>query len=262
MSILESIILGVVQGITEFLPISSSGHLALFEAWFQINQPSLIFTLSVHVATLFSIVLFFGKSLWQVSRQQLLAIGIGTVPILIVGFLLRDNIDGIFSQLWLVGSCFLITAGLNFAADAVLKRNKTTQQKQQSSESEVSFIQALKIGLGQMVAILPGISRSGSSVATGLFVGLNREKAFTFSFQLAIPAIVMASGWQFLQVIREPSIGFDGTIFTLVIGSLCAAITGYFSLLVLKKAIVQAKLSYFGWYCLGISLVTFATALG
>lgn len=241
----QGAVLGIIQGVTEFLPVSSSGHLALFSSVFGLIESSVFFTVLVHLATLLAIVSFFRAKLWQVSWQRLIFIGVGTIPVLVVGLLVKDYIDAIFSSLLVVAGSLLLSAIANFVGQWLLQRK--------SDVKPLNFSRSLAVGIGQSLAILPGLTRSGSTVATGLATGLDREDAFLFSFQLAVPAILATTVYETLSFLNEPIRVYWLPYF---LGFVLAFGVGYASLVLLRSLILRSKLHYFGWYCLGLSAVT------
>lgn len=266
MNILQAIILGIVQGITEFLPISSSGHLVLLHQLFGLNQDQLVFDTLVHFATLLAVFVFFWKKISKISLKEATIIVLANIPTMLVGFILKDYLEMIFSQAKLVASMLLITAFFNFISDHKLTIAKKNQQSKVDQKSEngrvsqkteqkpnaVNFKQALIVGLFQALAIIPGISRSGSTVFAGLLVGLDRFSAFEFSFLLGILPVAGASAIQAVELINNPSGQINPIV--LLFGFVSALITGWFSLGFFSKIIKQAKLEIFAWYCLIVGL--------
>ena len=193
MSILEAIILGIIQGLTEFLPVSSSGHLELGKAILgdeSLPEESLLFTVVVHFATALSTVVIFRKDIvevfkglfqfkWNEEFQFSIKIILSMLPAAVVGVLFNDQIEALFSQeLVLVGAMLLVTGVLLFLADRAKQTDKP-----------VSYINAIIIGVSQAIAILPGISRSGATISTSVLLGIDRERAARFSFLMVIPLI-------------------------------------------------------------------------
>ncbi|NIM03664.1 undecaprenyl-diphosphatase, partial [bacterium] len=184
MSYSQAIILAIVQGLTEFLPVSSSGHLVIFQKLFNLTEPPVLFDILIHVGTLGAILLYFRKEIVKISKKTIWLIFIGTIPALVVGLLLQGYISLIFDSLKLVGVTLLITAGLLFLSKQFSQLNRRF--------SHLKWLDALFIGAFQALAILPGISRSGSTIVSGMWRKLDRKTAFQFSFYLAIPAILGA----------------------------------------------------------------------
>lgn len=257
MTIIQALILGLVQGLTEFLPISSSGHLVLGQKLLGFSQPPVLFDILVHVGTLTAIFVFFRKIIWQLTKKTIEAIKaktipkeatviiVATIPAVIIGFFLNPFLEVIFSSITLVGIALIITSILLFSTVLIKKSNKKINQ--------ITKLDALIIGILQALAILPGISRSGSTVVAGLWRNLKRETAFTFSFLLSIPAILGAMSLQLTDLI----IIDNQQILPNLIGFASAALSGYLALILFKKAVVKKKLAYFGIYCLLVGVATF-----
>lgn len=266
MTYFQTVFLAIIQGITEFLPISSSGHLVIFQKLFDL-QPPVVFDVLVHVGTLGSIMVYFRKELVGIikglmkrektSVRLALLILLGTIPAAIVGFLLQNYIDQIFDSLKLVAFSFLITAGLLFSTrflDRQCKRHlgRWPAERRDSSEVEgLNWRDALFIGLFQAVAILPGVSRSGSTIVAGLWRGLKQETSFRFSFFLAIPAILGALVLQ----IPDLASGQFNSLNQAIVGMMIAGVIGYLALSILQKVLKQGSLWIFGFYCLVLGLI-------
>ena len=207
---LEALILGLIQGLTEYLPVSSSGHLAIGAKLFGLSgEENLAFTVAVHVATVLSTLVILWKEIvwlfkgffkfkWNDEMKYVVNILISMIPVAIVGFLFKDTVEEIFgSGLLVVGICLLVTAALLAFAYFAKPRQK----------EKISMLDAFVIGIAQAVAVLPGLSRSGSTIATGLLLGNKKEKLAQFSFLMVIPPILgealldvlkMASHWQWV----------------------------------------------------------------
>lgn len=253
MTYVQAIILAIVQGITEFLPISSSGHLVILQKFFNFTQPPVLFDILIHVGTLGAIIFYLRKQLIAIYRGFLgkerpeidiiFKVLIGSIPAAIMGFLLQNYIEQIFDSLRVVGLSLLITAGLLFSTKFIKKNKKDLKY--------LNWKNALLIGIFQAMAILPGISRSGSTIVAGLWRNLKRETAFLFSFYLAIPAILGALFLQIPDLIYSPC----SYIGQGILGMLVAGIVGYLSLGILEKALKTARLHFFGIYCLIVGLL-------
>jgi len=232
MSPFQSIILAIVQGISEFLPISSSGHLNLFQYFFGLT-PSLSFDIFLNTATLLSVLVFFRSQL-KFFFSNLPQIIVGSIPAGLVGILFKNQIETIFADVSLLPIFFLATAAFVFS----------TQYFKNKSET-ISYKQALIIGLFQMLAILPGVSRSGSTIFAGLLVGLSPMAAFNFSFSLFIPASIGALVLGLKDILGQNIFQSDYLVAFVV-----TFLVGLVSLYILKKLLVRHKLWYFGFYCL------------
>lgn len=244
MSYFQAIFLAVVQGLTEFLPVSSSGHLVIFQKFFGLGPP-VLFDILVHVGTLGAIIFYLRKRL-ALKKSELWRVvwlvTIGTVPAVILGLFFRGIIEQIFNSLRLVGVSLLVTSGLLFSTRWVTGAKKQFKY--------LKWTDALAVGLFQALAILPGISRSGSTIVSGLWRRLDPEAAFQFSFLLAIPAVL---GALVLQIPNLVSFS-DLYLFQGLLGMLIAGGVGYLALAILEKILREAKFFYFGFYCLVLGL--------
>ena len=262
MGLLQAVVLGIVQGLTEFLPISSSGHLVLFQSLFGLKEPEIFFDVSVHVGTLLAVCIFFFKDLkgmavaigsrstWSVGQVGLLnrlsqipemrllgLIMVGTIPTVVLGLVFRPMADMFFSSIRVVGAMLLVTGCLLW----LTRRVKTGGR----NAARLSFSDAMCVGVMQGLAILPGISRSGSTIAMGLFKGLDRETAARYSFLLSIPAIVGAMAVELAGTPRSvlPPLG------PIVGGACVAGAVGYLALKVLIGLVYRGALYTFAFYC-------------
>jgi len=246
-SFLQAIILGIVQGITEWLPISSSGHLVLFQKWFGLQVP-VVFDVFLHIGSLIVILLVFWKDIKRLivgvvkGERYFLRyfawLVIATIPIALVGYFLNDLIKSAFDSVNVVGFALLFTALLLF----ISKYPKIKRKK-------LSWKSIVVIGLMQALAILPGVSRSGTTISTGLVQGGGQEEVARFSFLLFIPAILGA------LVLELGSVSEVGNIFPVIVGVGVTILVGFFSLKLLLKIIQKGKFSYFGWYCLALGIL-------
>lgn len=253
MNLFQAIFLGIVQGITEWLPISSSGHLALFQKWFQINPP-LFFDILLHFGTLIVIFIVFAKDIWQIfkdlftfnfkseSGKLSLMIICASVPAVLAGLLAKKVFIFAFQNLLMVSTGLLLTSILLFLSK---KRIFKTDKTQNKLNIKNTFI----IGIFQALALFPGVSRSGSTISAGLFFGIEPKKAARFSFLLVIPAILGATildfDWQ----------GINENLSIYLAGFLSSLVAGYISLKFLLKTIEKGKFHYFAYYCLILSLI-------
>jgi len=257
MSALESLILGIFQGLTEFLPVSSSGHLELLKAIFgndYSGEQSLLITVTLHSATALSTIFVFRKDIQLIfsdlfcfktgeSLDFTLKILISMVPAVLIGFFLEDLISSLFDgKLLLVGVMLIITALLLYIADQINENNIS-----------LDFKNAFLIGLIQAVAIIPGISRSGSTIALALLLKIDRDKAARFSFIMVIPLIL---GSMTKSVIDGDVFVESENFVTLLIGFFSALITGIFACKWMIKLVKKSQLKYFSFYCLIVGLVT------
>ena len=237
----RALLLGGVQGLTEFLPISSSGHLALLERWLAIQEPTLFFNVFLHAASLMAIIIFFWPQIIALRWRDYWLLGLGSVPVAIAGLLLESSVEAIAASPLIVGLMLIATGAINFSSQKKLDQPPKKTQ-------EVDEKRAILIGLFQSLAILPGISRSGTTLLGGLSQQLAKQRAFTFTFLLGIPAILGANLLQIFRLATEPQTAPAWPV--LVAGSLGALVASLLSLSLLKKFVEQSRLRGFGWYCL------------
>ena len=256
MTHLQSILLGLIQGVTEFFPISSSGHLVLFQTLFGMEAADHIFyNIVVHFATLLAILIYFKadilsliKGVFAKDKYQLnLAknIMIATIPVVIIGLLLGDFIGDFFSNYKTVGFMMALTAIFFLLSDKLYHKV--------IHDFSFSWKQALLIGISQSIAIIPGVSRSGTTLSTGLLLGLDREKSAEFSFLIAIPAISGATVLYLLKLLSNPTP--DLLPFSILLsGFLAAFVSGYLSIKFLMQLYKKYSLKAFSVYLLILSV--------
>lgn len=254
MNWLSSILLGVIQGLTEFLPVSSSGHLLFFEQLFKFGQPELV-VIAMHFATLLAVVVYFWTEIRALTIKQWLMIGIGNIPALSLGYLSKDWLVEAFGKPERVGLALLITAIINFGIVKKMKSGKLDL-------GQLDWRQIFGIGCFQAFAIIPGISRSGSTILAGLVFGLKQESAFKFSFLLSLPAILAASGYEVWQL-REGSVA-TGSLMELLVGAAAAFATGYVALWLLRRWLNPGRWQIFVVYTalVGLLMLLLASRLG
>jgi undecaprenyl-diphosphatase len=256
MTYLEAIIIGLIQGLTEFLPVSSSGHLELAKAIFGDNslpQESLTFTVVLHFATALSTIIIFRKEVVEIINGLLefkwneqfifsLKIIISMIPATLIGLLFEEQLEVFFSgQILLVGFMLLVTAGLLFLAD-----------KAKNTNHNVSFMNAFVIGISQAIAMLPGISRSGATISTSVLLGIDRTKAARFSFLMVVPIIF----GKVAKDLLDGKISFESSqIGIMSAGFVAAFISGLFACSWMITIVKKSKLSYFAIYCLIIGII-------
>jgi len=260
--ILSAIVLGIIQGLTEFLPVSSSGHLELAKAILGDNsvaEESLLMTVTLHFGTALATVVAFRKEIGRIFRglfqfqrnaeaEFSAKVIISMVPATIVGLLLEKQIEQLFNkQILLVGICLAITGGLLFLANRAKKSGKA-----------LSYADALWIGIAQAIAILPGISRSGATISSSVLLGIDREEATRFSFLMVVPLIF---GKMAKDLLDGEIGGSVPNLPALAVGFVFAFITGYFACLWMIRIVKQSKLNYFAFYCLIIGLAAAGWAL-
>lgn len=264
MSWLEALVLGIVQGLTEYLPVSSSGHLAIGSALFGIEgEENLAFTIVVHVATVFSTLVILWKEIewifrglfkFQMNSETRYAINIliSMIPIGIVGVFFKDTVESIFgSGLLIVGCMLLVTAALLAFSYYAKPRQK----------ERISMKDAFIIGLSQACAVLPGLSRSGTTIATGLLLGNNKAKLAQFSFLMVIPPILGEALLDVLKLVKGEDIAGDIPTLSLVVGFVAAFLSGCLACKWMINIVKKGKLIYFAIYCAIAGLVTIACTL-
>lgn len=263
MNLFEAILLGIIQGLTEFLPVSSSGHIELGKVLLGEEKAlsGLDFSILVHVATALSSVIIFRKEIIDLLKGLLefkqndslnysLKLILSALPVVIVGMLFMDQIDQLFEgRILLVGCMLLLTALILFL---------TTRSA--PKERSVSWKDAIILGLAQTVAVLPGISRSGSTIATGLLLGVEKQKAAQFSFLMVLIPIFGKALLDIKDVIEDPTTWTLSTE-TTVAGFLAAFLSGLFACTVMLRIVNKGKLYYFSIYCLVVGLIAIVAGL-
>lgn len=248
MNSIQAIILGILQGLTEFLPVSSSGHLVIAQTIIpSFNQPGVLFDVVLHAGTLLAIIFYFRKTIQKINSKYLIMLIIGTIPVVLVGMLFQNQIESLFQSVKLVGFALLITSALNYLTDKKISRKFGPKQGPSLS---------LLIGVAQAFAIIPGISRSGATIFAGTRLGLKRKNAAEFSFLLSIPAVLGANVLQFITHGLSASVDIS----TYLAGFLGAFVAGYLSISVVLKLLLTKKFGIFAVYCaiVGISVLLFA----
>lgn len=251
MTIFEAALLGIIQGLTEFLPISSSGHLVIGQKLLGISVSGNAFEVVVHLGTLVSVLIVFWHDIWkliislksQTTQKYILAILMGTIPAVIIGLLFKDVITEAFENIRVVSITLLITG-------IILLTTKFIKTKLK----DISVSSGLLIGFAQALAIVPGISRSGVTISTGMYLGIAPEKAAKFSFLLAIPAIVGAGLLTGLDMLESTESLLPWSV--LIVGFFSSLIIGWISLKWLLQLIKSGKFHWFGVYCILVGLLT------
>lgn len=261
MNLFEAIFLGTVQGLTEFLPISSDGHLVLWSHFIKLANP-LNYAIFLHLGTLFSVSFYFRSKIFKLIKDSfrsiknkqklpniLIQIIIASIPVIILGTLISSLVEKIFTNLWITGAGFFITSFMLWKAS---KQKDLDKEEEQISKKD-SFL----TGLMQTIAILPGVSRSGSTISMLLIRKVKREVAFEFSFLLSIPAIIGAVILELCQGKRA----MNGEEIFYLLGFLAAFGSGLIALNLLKKIFYKNKLNYFAFYTLIMGILSFGLAL-
>jgi undecaprenyl-diphosphatase len=245
LSVLEGLILGILQGLTEFLPVSSSGHLVLLQRIFGINEGAMTFDIAVHVATLAAVILVFRKELWEIILKPFgrfpLLILTAMVPTVAIGFALKGMFGSAYESGATVGFGFILTGLVLLYAERVRNRQKDI--------SKTTWTDALSIGTAQAIALFPGVSRSGMTITASLSRGLSRELALKFSFLLSIPAILGAAFLDGIEFVRNPEVYTTSIeLLPLIVGMTAAAVSGYFAIKFMIKILMKGSLKVFSWY--------------
>lgn len=262
MDTIDALVLGIIQGLTEFLPVSSSGHLELGKAILgdnSIPKESLLFTVVLHFATALSTIVIFRKDVldiikgilkfkWNEELQFSLKIALSMIPAAFIGLFFEDELEQLFgSQILLVGCMLVVTAALLILADRAKNTNKG-----------VSFSNAFVIGIAQAIAILPGISRSGATISTSVMLGNDKTKAARFSFLMVVPLII----GKIAKDLLSGEISYESSSFvSLSIGFIAAFVSGLFACTWMIALVKRSKLSYFAIYCIVVGMVAILYAL-
>ncbi len=260
MSWFEALILGVVQGLAEFLPISSSGHLEIGQTLLGVSgEDNLTFAIVVHVATVLSTLVILWKEVealfkgtftsiqWNPEKEYVAKLAISMIPVFIVGVFCKEFVESFFGNgLLLVGCCLLITAALLTFA----------YYKKSGVKEQISYVDAFIIGIAQAVAVLPGLSRSGSTIATGLLLGNKKENIAQFSFLMVIIPILGEGLLELVELIQTGNLGVGIPLTSLLVGFFAAFISGCFACKFMINLVRQGKLIYFAIYCALIGAFT------
>ena len=281
----EAVLLGLIQGLTEFLPISSSGHLEIGKVLMGVEtQDDLLFTTMVHAATVLSTIVVFRKAIWdllkgffcglkglRISKDEtgkmelvcndqtdyILKIVLSMLPVLVVGLFFKDSVEALFGSIHVVGGALIVTALLLFFSDYASKPGRTSIFPANEYRNGISYWQAFAVGLGQAFAVVPGLSRSGTTISTGLICGVKREVMAQFSFLMVLVPIL---GETFLEVVGgefgTSSVGAPA----LVLGFISAFVSGLFACKVMIALVKKAKLRWFALYCLIAAVCIFIFA--
>lgn len=266
MNWLEALLLGILQGLTEFLPVSSSGHLTIGQELLNLNTSAadnLLFTVTVHAATVLSTIVILWKEIeylfrgtffttkWNDEKTYVAKILLSCIPVMIVGLFFKDYVETIFgSGLLIVGCCLLLTAILLAFAYYAKPRQKET----------ISYKDAFIIGLGQALAVLPGLSRSGTTIATGLILGNKKESIAQFSFLMVLIPILGETFLNIIDIIKDPALLGGIGFVPLFVGFLGAFISGCIACKFMINLVKKGKLIYFAIYCaiVGIATIIFS----
>ena len=262
---LQALILGLVQGLTEFLPVSSSGHLAIGKALLGVEPAEdLIFEVTVHAATVLATIVVFRKQIWELlcglfklkyndETDYIAKLCVSMIPVFIVGMFFKDAVESAFGSMLIVGLALIVTASLLTFSDWMAKRQKEVKEYRNG----ISFWQALVVGIGQAMAVIPGLSRSGTTISTGLICGVKREKMAQFSFLMVLVPIL---GEAFLDIVGGDMAASGVGFLPLAVGFVAAFVSGLFACKVMIALVRRARLSWFALYCaiVGILVLIFA----
>lgn len=252
METLKAIVLGLIQGLTEFLPVSSSGHLVLFRNLFGLQEASQAFDILLHVATLIAVFAFYWEDIWELIKkpfQRTTALLVAaTIPTVIMALLFNDTFNGIFGAGKYIGFNFIITGCILLYADS--------KQNGRKKVRNMSIFDALVVGTMQGVAILPAVSRSGMTISACLARGLDRENAARFSFLLSIPAILGAAVLTIKDMVTgEVDLTATVGVFPMIAGFIAAAVSGYFAIRFMVGVIKNGKLKWFSYYVFALGAI-------
>ena len=251
MTVFEAVILGIVQGLSEFLPISSSGHLALTGWLLDMQELDLFFVIVIHIGTLVPVFVFYWKDICALIRRPFqkttyLLIA-ATIPAVIMALFFEDYVDAAFNSIGFLAIGFAITGTVLLLTDKISKTHKDVDK--------TSYLDAILIGCAQAIAVFPGISRSGSTIAAGLARGINRAEAAKFAFLMSIPAILGAMVLQISHIIRGEIYVGDLDFMVLGAGFVAAMLSGYLAIQFMLSIIKKAKLKYFSFYVYGLAII-------
>ena len=281
----EAVLLGLIQGLTEFLPVSSSGHLEIGKALLGVEtSDDLLFTTMVHAATVLSTIVVFRKQIWDLLKgffcglkdwkisedgsgrkvlscndqtDYLLKIALSMIPVMVVGLFFKDSVESLFGSIYVVGAALVVTALLLFFSDFASRPGRKSIFPANESRNGISYWQAFAVGLGQAFAVVPGLSRSGTTISTGLICGVRREVMAQFSFLMVLIPIL---GETFLEVVGGEFGASSVGALSLVLGFVSAFLSGLFACRVMIALVKKAKLSWFALYCLAAAACIFIFA--
>lgn len=281
----EAVILGVLQGLTEFLPVSSSGHLEIGKVLLGTEtSDDLLFTTMVHAATVLSTIVVFRRQIWdllkgffgglkdwRIGRDEsgrrylvcndqtdyLLKIALSMLPILVVGVFFKDQVEGLFGSIYVVGVALVVTAMLLFFSDYASRPGRKSIFPANGYRNGLSYWQAFAVGIGQAFAVVPGLSRSGTTISTGLICGVKREVMAQFSFLMVLIPIL---GETFLEVAGGEFGTSSVGALPLILGFVSAFLSGLFACRVMIALVRRARLSWFALYCLVAAVCIFIFA--
>ncbi len=262
----EAVLLGLIQGLTEFLPVSSSGHLEIGKELLGIETTDdLLFTTMVHAATVLSTIVVFRRQIWALLKglfrfknndetDYILKLLVSMIPVFIVGVFFKDFVEGLFGSIQVVGVALLVTAVLLAFSDYASRAGRKQNLAVREYRNGISFWQAFVVGLSQAIAVVPGLSRSGTTISTGLICGVRRDVMAQFSFLMVLAPIL---GETFLELVGGEFGTSSVGILPLALGFLSAFVSGLLACKVMIALVKKAKLSWFSLYCVIVALIIF-----
>lgn len=281
----EAVLLGLIQGLTEFLPVSSSGHLEIGKVLLGVETTDdLLFTTMVHAATVLSTIVVFRKQIWDLLKgffcgikgikveknaagatvlvcndqtDYLLKMVVSMIPVFVVGIFFKDYVESLFGSIYVVGFALIVTALLLFFSDYASRPGRKSIFPENKYRNGISYWQAFAVGLGQALAVTPGISRSGTTISTGLICGVRRDVMAQFSFLMVLVPIL---GETFLEIVGGEFGASSVGALSLLLGFASAFLSGLFACKVMIALVKKAKLSWFALYCLLASACIFIFA--
>ena len=281
----EAVLLGLIQGLTEFLPVSSSGHLEIGKVLLGVETTDdLLFTTMVHAATVLSTIVVFRAQIWDLLKgfftglkglriakdekgarflqcndqtDYLLKIALSMIPVMVVGLFFKDQVESLFGSIHVVGAALIVTALLLFFSDYASRPGRKSIFPENPHRNGISYWQAFAVGLGQAFAVVPGLSRSGTTISTGLICGVRREVMAQFSFLMVLIPIL---GETFLEVVGGEFGASSVGALPLILGFVSAFLSGLFACKIMIALVKKAKLSWFALYCLAAAVCIFIFA--
>ena len=265
MDAFQAIVLGIVQGLTEFLPISSSGHLRIVPALFGWEDPGAAFTAVIQLGTMAAVLLYFRHDLWRITRAWFQSlrdpamrsdldarmgwyIGLGTIPIAVFGFIFKDQIESGARSLYLIGTTLIVLGLLLLVAEKVATHERPLER--------ITRRDAIVIGFAQACALVPGVSRSGATLTAGMFLGFDRTSAARYSFLLSVPAVVLSGLFELRKIGDEGGAGFVPT----AIATLLAFVVGYATIAFLLRWLTRHSTAVFVAYRVALGTLVLALA--
>lgn len=259
MSILVALVLGIVQGLTEFLPVSSSGHLFLLNEIFGVDGDFLLLSIILHLATLLAVIIVFYKDIWQLIKhpfsKQACNLYIATIPTVAIVFLFKFALGNIFENASLLPFCFMVTAVLLLITYLLSNKKVEDRSYENDFNGTVKWTSALGMGIAQGLATIPGISRSGSTICTGLLLGESRKESAKFSFLMSIPIIIASMLYEIIFTSSSQTLSQIGIV-PLLVAFVSAFLVGIFSIKFMLKIVEKAKYYYFSIYLFILSIVS------